>query len=79
MDKPNNILNNYVTKTCLRLGSKIIGKCLMGSTSNALNKGGGNFKKLFEDSNVGVEMLMVKQKVVCILCLYPWSGIWRVL
>ncbi len=51
--KPNNILNNWrVTKTCLRLGSKIIGKCLMGSTSNALAKGGGNFKKLFEDSNV---------------------------
>ena len=24
----------------------------MGSTSNALNKGGGNFKKLYEDSNV---------------------------
>ena len=51
--KPNNILNNWrVTKTCLRLGSRIIGKCLMGSTSNALAKGGGNFKKLFEDSNV---------------------------
>ena len=32
----NNILNNWrVTKTCLRLGSKIIGKCMMGSTSNA--------------------------------------------
>jgi len=29
--KPNNILNNWrVTKTCLRLGSKIIGKCMMG-------------------------------------------------
>jgi len=51
--KPNNILNNWrVTKTCLRLGSRIIGKCLMGSTSNALSKGGGNFKKLFEDSSV---------------------------
>jgi len=51
--KPNNILNNWrVTKTCLRLGSKIIGKCLMGSTSNALDKGGNNFKKLYEDSNV---------------------------
>ena len=49
--KPNNILNNWrVTKTCLRLGSKIIGKCMMGSTSNALAKGGGNFKKLYEDS-----------------------------
>lgn len=50
--KPNNILNNWrVTKTCLRLGSKIIGKCMMGSTSNSLSKGGDNFKKLFEDSN----------------------------
>ena len=51
--KPNNILNNWrVTKTCLRLGSKIIGKCMMGSTSNALNKGGNEFKKLFQDSDV---------------------------
>ena len=51
--KPNNILNNWrVTKTCLRLGSKIIGKCMMGSTSNALSKGGGNFKQLFYDSDV---------------------------
>jgi len=51
--KPNNILNNWrVTKTCLRLGSKIIGKCMMGSTSNALSKGGDNFKKLYEDSRI---------------------------
>tara|TARA_R110000787_G_scaffold67462_1_gene151224 strand:+ start:4615 stop:6858 length:2244 start_codon:yes stop_codon:yes gene_type:complete len=50
--KPNNILNNWrVTKTCLRLGSKIIGKCMMGSTSNALSKGGANFKNLYEDSD----------------------------
>lgn len=52
-EKPDNILNNWrVTKTCLRLGSKIVGKCLMGSTPNALAKGGGNFKKLYEESNV---------------------------
>tara|TARA_R110001592_G_scaffold38717_2_gene127621 strand:+ start:2863 stop:5091 length:2229 start_codon:yes stop_codon:yes gene_type:complete len=51
--KPNNILNNWrVTKTCLRLGSKVIGKCMMGSTSNALDKGGENFKKLYNDSDV---------------------------
>ena len=51
--KPDNILNNWrVVKTCLRLGSKIVGKCLMGSTSNALDKGGSNFKKLYYDSNV---------------------------
>lgn len=50
--QPNNILSNWrVTKTCLRLGSKIIGKCMMGSTSNALDKGGSNFKSLYEDSN----------------------------
>ena len=52
-ERPDNILNNWrVTKTCLRLGSKIIGKCMMGSTSNALSKGGDNFKKLFEDSKL---------------------------
>ena len=51
-EKPENILNNWrVTKTCLRLGSRIIGKCMMGSTSNALSKGGENFKKLFYDSD----------------------------
>jgi hypothetical protein len=51
--KPDNILNNWrVTKTCLRLGSKIIGKCIMGSTSNALDKGGSNYKKLYYDSDV---------------------------
>ena len=50
-ERPENILNNWrVTKTCLRLGSKVIGKCLMGSTSNALDKGGKNFKNLFESS-----------------------------
>jgi hypothetical protein len=51
--KPDNILNNWrVTKTCLRLGSRIIGKCMMGSTSNSLDKGGDNFKKLYYDSDV---------------------------
>ena len=51
-DKPENILNNWrVTKTCLRLGSRIVGKCMMGSTSNALDKGGANFKKLYHDSD----------------------------
>ena len=52
-ERPNNILNNWrVTKTCLRLGSRIIGKCMMGSTSNALDKGGANFKKLYNSSDV---------------------------
>ncbi len=52
-ERPDNILNNWrVTKTTLRLGSRIVGKCMMGSTSNALDKGGANFKKLYENSNV---------------------------
>jgi len=52
--KPNNIKENWrVVKTCLRLGSKIIGKCMMGSTSNALSKGGQNFKDIYTDSKIG--------------------------
>jgi hypothetical protein len=52
-EKPDNILNNWrVTKTTLRLGSRVIGKCMMGSTSNALDKGGENFKRLYNDSDV---------------------------
>ena len=52
-ERPDNILNNWrVTKTTLRLGSRIVGKCMMGSTSNSLDKGGANFKKLYEDSDV---------------------------
>ena len=52
-ERPDNILNNWrVTKTTLRLGRRIVGKCMMGSTSNALDKGGDNFKKLYNDSDV---------------------------
>ena len=52
-ERPDNILNNWrVTKTTMRLGSKIVGKCMMGSTSNAIEKGGGNFKKLYYASDV---------------------------
>jgi len=52
-ERPDNIKNNWrVTKTCLRLGSRIVGKCMMGCTSNALDKGGDNFKKLYNASDV---------------------------
>ena len=52
-ERPENILNNWrVTKACLRFGSRIIGKCMMGSTCNALDKGGDNFKKLYNNSDV---------------------------
>lgn len=52
LEKPNSILNGWrVRKTCLRLGNRVIGKCMMGSTVNALAKGGQNFKDLYYDSN----------------------------
>jgi hypothetical protein len=52
-ERPDNIINNWrVTKTTLRLGSRIVGKCMMGSTSNSLDKGGNNFKKIYENSDV---------------------------
>ena len=52
-ERPDNILNNWrVTKTTLRLGRRVVGKCMMGSTSNALDKGGENFKKLYYNSDV---------------------------
>jgi len=52
-ERPDNIKNNWkVTKTCLRLGSRIVGKCMMGSTSNSLDKGGKNFKNIYYGSDV---------------------------
>ena len=52
IESPQNIKNGWrVRKTCLRLGSKIIGKCMMGSTSNALAKGGQNYKDMYYDSD----------------------------
>jgi len=51
--RPDNIKNNWrVTKTCLRLGRRIVGKCMMGSTSNALDNGGQNYKDIYEASDV---------------------------
>lgn len=52
IERPGNIVEAWdVRKTCLKLGSRIIGKCMMGSTVNALSKGGSNFKHIFDASN----------------------------
>ncbi len=52
-EKPNDVTKNWgVTKTCLRLGSRIIGKCMMGSTSNKLSSGGQEFKDIYYDSDL---------------------------
>lgn len=50
--KPNSITANWsVTKTCLRVGDVIVGKCMMGSTVNSAEKGGKGFKQIFDDSD----------------------------
>ena len=52
-EKPNNVIKNWtVTKTCLRLGRRIIGKVMMGSTSNRLDSGGQEFKDLYYASDL---------------------------
>jgi hypothetical protein len=85
-ERPDNILNNWrVTKTTLRLGSRIVGKCMMGSTSNSLDKGGENFKKLYYESDVtkrnrngqtssGLETAMDRLAQDYIVCSYLWNG-----
>lgn len=40
-----------VVKTCLRLGSRVVGKAMVGSTVNAMKKGGSEFKKVWNLSN----------------------------
>ena len=51
--RPSDLLEAWrVHKTCLVLGAKIIGKCWMCSTCNALDKGGQEFKDMYFDSNV---------------------------
>ena len=52
-EKPADVLKNWrVTKTCLRLGNRIIGKCMMGSTAGALDSGGEEFKEMYWNSNL---------------------------
>ena len=50
--KPNDIRVNWdAVKTTMRLGSNVVGKCMMGSTVNAMAKGGDNFLKLYNGSD----------------------------
>jgi hypothetical protein len=78
-ERPTNILNNWrVTRTCLRLGSRIIGKCMMGSTSNALDKGGDNFKNFTMIQMLRKEMPMDRLVQDSIVCSYLWNGTTKV-
>ena len=52
-EKPHDLAKNWgVTKTCLRVGARVVGKCMMGSTCNRLDSGGQEFKDIYEQSNL---------------------------
>lgn len=51
--KPNSIKKNWrVTRTCLLLGRKIVGKCMMGTTANAQDSGGEEYKDIYMNSDI---------------------------
>tara|TARA_R110002074_G_scaffold87945_1_gene194039 strand:+ start:3282 stop:5351 length:2070 start_codon:yes stop_codon:yes gene_type:complete len=50
--KPNDIKKNWgVTRTCLMVGRRIVGKCMMGSTANKLSEGGQGYKDIYYGSD----------------------------
>ena len=52
-EKPTDIREAWrIERTCLIVGRKIIGKALVGSTVNPMDKGGNQFKQLWDDSDV---------------------------
>lgn len=52
VEKPEDITEIWrIHRTCLLVGRKIIGKAMVGSTVNPLDKGGNNFKKLVYNSD----------------------------
>lgn len=51
-EKPTDIRDAWrIQRTCLIVGRKIVGKALVGSTVNPMDKGGREYKDLWEDSN----------------------------
>ena len=51
-ERPTDIREAWrIEKTCLIVGRKIIGKCLMGSTVNPMEKGGKQYKEIWRDSD----------------------------
>jgi hypothetical protein len=51
-EKPTDIRDAWrIQRTCLIVGRKIIGKALVGSTVNPMDKGGKEYKDLWKDSN----------------------------
>ena len=53
-EKPTDIREAWrIERTCLIVGRRIVGKCLMGSTVNPLDKGGKEFRDLYYSSDPG--------------------------
>ena len=51
-ERPTDIREAWrIERTCLIVGRKIIGKCLMGSTVNPMDKGGQQYKEIWRDSD----------------------------
>ena len=51
-EKPVDIREAWrIERTCLIVGKRVVGKALVGSTVNPMNKGGEEYKALWEDSN----------------------------
>ena len=51
-EKPTDIRDAWrIQRTCLIVGRKIVGKALVGSTVNPMDKGGKEYKDLWADSN----------------------------
>ncbi len=51
-EKPTDIREAWrIERTCLIVGKRIVGKALVGSTVNPMNKGGEEYRGLWEDSD----------------------------
>jgi hypothetical protein len=51
-EKPTDIREAWrIERTCLIVGKRVVGKALVGSTVNPMDKGGEEYKGLWEDSN----------------------------
>ena len=51
-EKPTDIRESWrIHRTCLLVGRKIVGKAMVGSTVNPLDRGGRQFRDLFDSSN----------------------------
>lgn len=53
LEKPADIREMWrIERTCLIVGRKVVGKAMVGSTVNPMDKGGSEYKALWEDSDI---------------------------